>query len=44
MYRVDLGFNEYVEFKTLDEAMTFCDEVFYKTREILSIEKVTDER
>ena len=39
MYIVDLGFNEYVEFKTLEEATKFCNEVFKKTKEVLSIEK-----
>lgn len=39
MYRVDLGFGEYLEFGTLEDAIKFCNEVFNKTREVLSIEK-----
>ena len=40
MYIVDLGFDEYVVFETLEDATKFCNEVFDKTKEVLSIEKI----
>ena len=43
MYIVDLGFGEYVEFETLEDASKFCDEVCKKTGEILDIRKKAQE-
>lgn len=38
MYVIDVGFNDYIAFKTLKEAEEFCREVANETKEILSIE------
>ncbi len=37
MYMIDVGFNDYISFKTVKEAISFCNEVAKETNEILSI-------
>lgn len=39
MFIVDLGFGEYLEFETLEQAISFCNEVAKETKIILSIEQ-----
>lgn len=43
MYVIDVGFNDYIAFKTMKEAQKFCNEVAKETSEILSIIYVSKE-
>lgn len=39
-FRVHLGGRRFRRFATLDDARTFCNDVFYRTKIVLTIEKV----